>query len=329
MSQASASQQPSGQVVRQAIQWSLRLQGHPSDACLYEQCERWRALSPEHECAWQRVQALNGELNSRFQALPVSRVALEALEQSTQRLNRRQTLKLLSGLAVLGSTAWFARDLAPLQQWRADYATGVGQRGSFRLADGTRLQLNTDSAVDQDFNDRHRLIRLARGEIMVATDTQQPPDAQRPLQVQSDQGLFETLGGRFVVRQGKYETQVSVTAGQLLIRLPDACPVEARAGQHYRVSATQATLVQHPEMDASAWVEGLIVTRNLRLREFLFEVARYRRGHVSCTDDIAELRLSGVFRLEDTDRLLAVLPQTLPVQVSYRTPWWVTLRRQA
>jgi ferric-dicitrate binding protein FerR (iron transport regulator) len=329
MSQASSPQLPSGQVVRQAIQWSLRLQGHPSDASLYEQCERWRALSPEHECAWQRVQTLTGELNSRFQALPVSGVVLEALEQSTQRLNRRQTLKLLSGLAVLGSTAWFARDLAPLQQWRADYATGVGQRGSFRLADGTRLQLNTDSAVDQDFNDQHRLIKLARGEIMVATDAQQRPDAQRPLQVWSGQGVFETLNGHFIVRQGEHETRLSVTAGQLLIRLPDASPVEARAGQNYRVSATQATLVQHPEMDASAWVEGLIVTRNMRLREFLFEVARYRRGHVSCTDDIAELRLSGVFRLEETDKLLAVLPQTLPVQVSYRTPWWVTLRRQA
>jgi ferric-dicitrate binding protein FerR (iron transport regulator) len=39
------------------------------------------------------------------------------------------------------------------------------------------------------------------------------------------------------------------------------------------------------------------------------------------------LRLSGVFRLEDTDKLLAILPQTLPVQLRYRTRWWVTLER--
>lgn len=271
---------------------------------------------------------LNSELNTQFQALPVSGAALEALEQGTQRLSRRRALKLLSGIAVLGSASWFARDLAPVQQWRADYATGVGQRGSFRLADGTQLQLNTDSAVDQDFSGKQPLIRLVRGEILVTLDTPSRPDVQRPLHVHSRQGLFETLGGRFVVRQDSDKTRLSVSAGQVLIRLPGASPVEARAGQDYSVSATQATLIQQPEMDAMAWVDGLIVTRGMRLGAFLSEVARYRRGHLACTDDIADWRLSGVFRLENTDKLLAVLPQTLPVQVSYRTPWWVTLSKQ-
>ncbi|MCY1308012.1 hypothetical protein D9M70_579870 [compost metagenome] len=50
---------------------------------------------------------------------------------------------------------------------------------------------------------------------------------------------------------------------------------------------------------------------------------------LGCADDIADLRLSGVFRLEDTDKLLQLLPQTLPVKVSYRTRWWVRLERQA
>lgn len=329
MNHTASPAQPSRQVVRQAIQWSLRLQEHPADVSLYQQCERWRAQNAEHEHAWQRVLTLSGELNTQFQALPVSGVALEALEQSTQRLGRRRALKLLSGVAVLGSAGWLARDLAPVQQWRADYATGVGQRGSFRLADGMQLQLNTDSAVDQDLSGKQPLIRLVRGEILVSLDTPSRADAQRPLHVSSRHGLFETLGGRFVVRQDHDRTRISVSAGRVLIRLPGASPVEVRAGQDYSVSATQATLVQQPEMDAMAWVDGLIVTRGMRLRAFLAEVARYRRGYLACTDDIADWQLSGVFRLEDTDKLLAVLPQTLAVQVSYRTPWWVTLSKQA
>jgi ferric-dicitrate binding protein FerR (iron transport regulator) len=48
---------------------------------------------------------------------------------------------------------------------------------------------------------------------------------------------------------------------------------------------------------------------------------------LSCTAQVADLRLSGVFRLDDTDKLLAILPQTLPVQLRYRTRWWVTLER--
>ncbi|MDZ5604961.1 FecR family protein [Pseudomonas sp. RP23018S] len=327
MSRAAIIEAPSAQVVRRAIQWSLRLQAQPRDSSLFAQCERWRAQHPEHECAWQRVQTLSGELNAQFRALPASGVAVEVLEQSTQRLNRRQALKLLSGLAVVGSGAWFARDVPAVQHWRADYATGVGQRGSFLLADGSRLQLNTDSAVDQHFTDRRRLIRLTRGEMLVEADTQ-PAHGPRPaLQVQSAHGLFETLAGRFVVRQDDHETRLSVSAGSVLIRLANTGSVEARPGQQYRVSSTQATLVPHPDMDPSAWVEGLIVTRGMRLADFLAEVARYRRGQVACAADIADLRLSGVFRLQDTDRLLAVLTQTLPVQVQYRTRWWVTVRR--
>lgn len=58
-------------------------------------------------------------------------------------------------------------------------------------------------------------------------------------------------------------------------------------------------------------------------------MSRYRHGYLGCTEDIADLRLSGVFRLEDTDKLLQLLPQTLPVFVRQRTRWWVRLEQLA
>lgn len=67
----------------------------------------------------------------------------------------------------------------------------------------------------------------------------------------------------------------------------------------------------------------------MRLEDFLNEVGRYRPGYLRCAASIADLRLSGVFRLEDTDKLLAVLPRTLPVQLRYRTRWWITVERLA
>jgi ferric-dicitrate binding protein FerR (iron transport regulator) len=77
------------------------------------------------------------------------------------------------------------------------------------------------------------------------------------------------------------------------------------------------------DMDAMAWTEGLIVTQDMRLSNFLAQVSRYRHGYLSCSNDIADLRLSGVFRLEDPEQLLRLLPQTLPVQLRRRTRWWV------
>jgi ferric-dicitrate binding protein FerR (iron transport regulator) len=77
------------------------------------------------------------------------------------------------------------------------------------------------------------------------------------------------------------------------------------------------------EMDAMAWTEGLIVTQDMRLSNFLAQVSRYRHGYLGCSNEIADLRLSGVFRLEDPEQLLRLLPQTLPVRVRRRTRWWV------
>jgi transmembrane sensor len=41
------------------------------------------------------------------------------------------------------------------------------------------------------------------------------------------------------------------------------------------------------------------------------------------------LRISGAFQVRDTDAVLAALPATLPVQVRYRTPYWVTITLRA
>lgn len=325
--------EPHQQVVKQAIHWLLRLRNNSANARLRQQCDVWRAEHHEHELAWQRVQSLQAELSSNLRAVPGAQVAFNTLENSAQGLGRRQALKLLSGALLMGSAAWLGKDVAGWQQWTADFATATGERRGFQLPDGTRLELNTASAVDLDYNAQQRLITLTRGEIIVTCggiDEGSPFD--RPLRVQSRQGVYEGVGARFILRQDGDCTRLSVTGGIVLIHSPlaaDSTPIQVQAGQSYLIDHHQARLAPPLNMDAGAWVDGLIVTRNMRLGDFLDEVGRYRHGYLTCSADIAELRLSGVFRLENTDRLLAILPQTLPVQLRYRTRWWVTLERQA
>ena len=110
-SPARDNRQPSAAVVRQAIEWMLRLNNQAASARVIQRCEQWRGAHPDHECAWQRVLSLNVDLKHRFQALPSGGVAFEALENSAQRMGRRQAMKLLTGLLVAGSSAWVARDV--------------------------------------------------------------------------------------------------------------------------------------------------------------------------------------------------------------------------
>ncbi|PTT27258.1 FecR domain-containing protein [Pseudomonas sp. HMWF021] len=319
--------EPPQQVVKQAIHWLLRLRNNHGNARLSRQCEAWRAEHHEHELAWQRVQSLQAELSHNLRAVPGAQVALNTLENSAQGLGRRQALKLLSGAVLMGSAAWLAKDTSTWQQWSADYATATGERRGFQLSDGTRIELNTASAVDLDYTAQQRLIKLTRGEIIVTCGgNDQGAAFNRVLRVQSRHGLYEPVDARFILRQESDCTRLSVTAGRVAIHTA-GISVEALAGQTYLVDHHQVRPAPPMDMDAGAWVDGLIVTRNMRLGDFLSEVGRYRQGFLTCASDVADLRLSGVFRLHDTDKLLAILPQTLPVQLRYRTRWWVTLER--
>ncbi|MCE1061894.1 hypothetical protein LU646_29115, partial [Pseudomonas alloputida] len=75
--------------------------------------------------------------------------------------------------------------------------------------------------------------------------------------------------------------------------------------------------------DAHGMGGQMTVESAMRLSNFLAQVSRYRHGYLGYSNEIADLRLSGVFRLEDPEQLLRLLPQTLPVRLRRRTRWWV------
>ena len=64
-----------------------------------------------------------------------------------------------------------------------------------------------------------------------------------------------------------------------------------------------------------------------RLGDVIDDLARYRPGVLQCDAASAHLRVSGTFRLDSTDAVLANLQATLPIQVNYFTRYWVSVRR--
>ena len=76
---------------------------------------------------------------------------------------------------------------------------------------------------------------------------------------------------------------------------------------------------------APAWLRGQLVAERLRLADFLDQVGRYRRGVIRCDPRVADLIVSGVYALDDTDRILASLARALPLRVSRYTAYWVVV----
>jgi transmembrane sensor len=69
----------------------------------------------------------------------------------------------------------------------------------------------------------------------------------------------------------------------------------------------------------------MLVADNIPLRQLIGELSRYRPGHLGCAPEVAELSVMGTYSLADTDRVLALLEDALPVKTRKTLPWWTTV----
>lgn len=311
-------------VLDQAISWLVRLESDGSNPQLHEACQRWRQADALHEIAWQALQHSDATFRG-LAALPDT-VALDTLERlHSTHPSRRRVLKVLGvGLAASCVTGWSLRE-STLVPWGADYATGVGERRQFLLSDGTRLQLNTASAVDVQFTTQRRLIEMRRGELFIDTGKDNAaPNGRRSFWVNTPHVRLQAIGTAFTVRDDERGTRVRVEDGKVAI-YGQVEPVSIAAGEEYVIDAKGSRRVDASALNASAWTHGQLVAKRMLLRDLTAELARYRHGWLRCDPAIAQLEVSGVFQLDDIDRALSALSDSLPVSVERFTPFWTRI----
>ncbi len=316
---------PRGLVLDQAAHWLARM--HASNFSAEEQVElkRWRATSAMHEHVWQHAEQLQLRMGSVPPEVGVAVLGRPRVANGA----RRQWLRVSAWALLAPAAGWLAYRQLPVQVWTAQYRTGTGEQRAVTLADGTRVHLNTDSAMSVNFSRDGRLIRLFGGEILVETAHAGEYGAQ-PFWVQTEHGRMQALGTRFVVRPQAQGTALSVLEGAVRV-MPDKAneSIVVRAGEQTRFSASDIESIQTAPAQVDAWIQGVLYAQNMRLEEFLAELARYRSGVLHCDQSVADLRVSGAFQLRDTDRILALLAQTLPVQIRTRTRLWVTVSNRS
>lgn len=310
------------QALDEAAEWLMRLSESELTETERADWERWRVSSPERLQAWARAQLLQSKLGGLPPAL-----SLSALDRPSHP-ERRLVVGKLAALLALLPTGWGSWKLVEAQQWTADYRTAVGEQRELILADGSHITLNTDSAIDVLFDANQRLINLREGEILVQTAPDTSPQA-RPFVVSTRQGRMQALGTRFIVRELQPTTHLAVLEGAVRVQLPDSrrtAPLIVNAGQRTEFSAQGFADVSPVDRSASAWTQGMLMADNLRLADFVAELARYRRGFLRCDPAIADLRISGAFPISDSQRTLSMLVQTYPViATGHLSGYWVTL----
>ena len=311
-------------VAMQAAEWLTTLMSGESTPAEKTAWQQWRQAHPDHERAWKHIESVSGGL--RELDAQASRTALTQRSRPASAISRRRSLQLLAWVSAIGLTGWFGAR----SEYAPDMATGVGERRELALPDGSRLHLNSGSAVNIRFTGTQRLLQLVQGEIFIAT-ARETGVPYRPFLVDTAHGQAQALGTRYSVRQADGNTLVAVEEGavRLTPRHGDG-NLLIRAGQGGGMTAQQVLPAHAVSPDIWAWRQGLLLADAMPLRDFLHELSRYRHGLLGCDDAVAGLRISGVFPLADLDSVLLSLPDSLPVDVRLRTRYWVQVeaRRQ-
>lgn len=292
-------------IVRAAIAWQMRLRANAASAQVQCQFQEWLGRDARHLLAWQRLQQMGG----LFQASPLPDAAqtIPLLRRADVDLGRRRALKVL-GLGAAGATL-LAVNAPPA--WHADFSTAIGERRQFTLADGAQVLLNTGSALDV----QGRELLLRAGEVLLEGAQWQARCRFAWCEGQQARVLLREQDGYSEIRVARGQVQVRAAGQQRLLQ----------AGEGLGVSAQGMTALAPGPLDPFAWARGLMVVNDIRLAAFLAEAGRYRKGWLGCDSAVAELRLSGVFRLDEPMQMLRNISHLLPVKIVERTRWWVRL----
>jgi transmembrane sensor len=289
-----------------ALDWFVRLLDAPADPATLAAYREWRQSDPRHARAFDRLIEVGGmaELHSAtFAHLPANPVPVPI------RQARHSRRAWMGAIAATGLLALVGTHLYPdlKTRWDADHRTAVGERREVALPDGSRLILDSDSAVALAFGGGERRVALLRGRAWfdVVRDT------ARPFRVVAGFSTVEVTGTAFSVQSDDRGDSVFLERGRVAVsRLHDpARPVILAPGDRLTATARGLTMQPRPDpAEALSWRDGRYAFHNERFDTVVETLRRYHAAPILLLDDrIAMTRVSGNYRLDDPAGALAAL----------------------
>jgi transmembrane sensor len=208
------------------------------------------------------------------------------------------------------------------------FETRHGQQLTHRLADGSVLHLNTDSAVTIWYGKAERRVMLTSGQ----AEFEVAHERDRAFRVIAGSAEVLDLGTKFDVRLEHDSTVVTVVAGRVAVgpsRMLEKLGtnssqshrsrfVELRADQQISVAegAWPATPVAVNAQNTTAWLRREIVFDHEPLERVAAEYNRYTAKPIEiATPALRNLQISGVFTTDDPDAFIAFLRSLKGVRV--------------
>ncbi|MEG0120342.1 MAG: FecR family protein [Pseudomonas sp.] len=297
-----------------AARWFVRLQEPAVSADEQQRFDAWLNQHPQHRDEFQLLQGLW----TAADLLPAPRLKALA-ETRPARRERRPLLRYAVAASVLAVALGLGlfSGLNHPGGYSAEFSTALGERKHVALPDGSVIDLNSRSRLQVHYEKDRRLIELSEGEAMFSVEH----DSSRPFVVEAGSGKITVTGTRFDVRRDVTQTRVAVEQGTVKVQGHDAPDNEfinltAGLGTHVDAQGKVAAAYAVNPAELTAWRGGKLVFNNARLSEVAAEVSRYREQPLTVSNPgVANLRLTSVFKSDNTDALLKALPNILPVAI--------------
>lgn len=243
----------------EAAEWIGRHDGG-LDAAAQAEFERWMLVDARHAAAFARLEQCAAALD-RLAAVQGARTEAPA---PAAIVRWRRPVWALAAAAVLTVAVLVGTRFSGGKNFEQLATTAVGEARTLRLPDGSRIVLNTDSAVAVRYGPETRAIELGRGEAHFEV----AKDARRPFTVRVGGVAVRAVGTAFNVRRQADSVEVLVTAGRVavqetrdgrsLIAAPGAAPADAAT------SAVPAGAAETP--GAAAPMAAPVLTAGQRMR---------------------------------------------------------------
>jgi transmembrane sensor len=285
-------------IEREAANWLARLSlGGLSgeDAAKFD---AWRAEDQRHQDIFARLQGALGRVEG---AGPVLRDAHARAKQAEAR--KRRIVGGVAAVSLLGLT-WLWLPIGIF----ADLRSGRGEIKAVQLADGSRLWLDAQSAVDLDFTDSERRVRLLHGRAHF--DVAHGP---KPFIVETRGGQVEDIGTAFDVVQTPGGGSAIVTGGMVRLRAGEDALVlkQGQAASWRDGTAAMATNADELVQESQGWRRHEFSFRHRPLGDVIAELDRYSSRKLVLLNGGASRRLvDGIIRTSDIEQGIASLARS-------------------
>lgn len=295
------------------------------------QAAEW--LEKRNHAEW--TEADQAQLESWLQKSLANRIAYLRLEDAWRFADRLSALKAIRPdvdhskskwpkrvggtlaaclLVAVGVVGIRLNTKAPIER---TYATDIGASKRLTLADGSQIEMNTDTVIRIGRDGDARKVWLDKGEAYF----QVKHDRMHPFVVMADGHQLLDVGTKFLVRREQDKLQVSVLEGEVQFDPKRGSPAPTLLTSGDVLTATRSSVsisrAGATEIaNALGWRSGVITLDNSTLADAVSEFNRYSRERIVIADPkVAQLRIMGTFQAGNANAFVSVAQDIFKLHV--------------